>query len=387
MSAPRIARVRAVRVAATMDAPFATPFGAVDRREAVLVEVVDTDGAVGWGECGGPASIVEPAVADLLAPVVLGADARDCRGVWQSLWAAVQPWGRRGAVVGALSGCDMALWDLAARRMGCPAASLFGGILRDRFPCAAPALNNGNGPETGRIPRMVDEAAELFEQGYRALSVHLGRNLAHDRAVVRGLRKAMPDRAFTAHGHGAYDLPEALAIARVLEDEGFSVFEEALSPDHPHLYTRLAAHARIPLSAGRFLQTRHDVRDLLDAGGVSIVHVDAAWCGGPTEAGRIRSLATAEGINATPVGGITAIGFAAMMHFLASDVRQPGRVDVPPQLLRRHGGVELLRDRIAPGCFSFEDGIARLPSGDGWGVVPDPDALRAHTVSVREVGA
>ena len=70
---------------------------------------------------------------------------------------------------------------------------------------------------------------------------------------------------------------------------------------------------------------------------------------------------------------------------LAADTRQPGRQDTPPPLLRRSGATEPLRDRLAP--LAFADGLAEVPDGPGWGIVPDRDAARPHTVSTREVAA
>lgn len=380
-----IAAIRTLRLSAALDEGYGTPFGPVTHRDALLVEVADHDGVVGWGECGGHPGMADAAVCELLAPAILGADPADTELLWNRMWTRLQPWGRRGAAVGALSGIDMALWDLKARRLGCPAGTLFGGVLRRRIPCAASSLSYGDGPEAGRIPRLVDQARALTEAGYRAVAVQLGRNLAHDRALIRALRKALPDAAFTAEAHGSYDFPEASLVGHVLEECGFAVFEEPLSPEQPSLYARLGARLRLPLAAGRTLQTRFDVDHLLASGGVGVAQIDLSWCGGPTEAQRIRAVASAHGVNVSPVGGVTVVGAAAMLHFLASDSRQPGRVDTPPPLLRRLGGVEPLRERL--GHLPFADGLADVPDGPGWGIAPDRDAARAFEVSVREVTA
>ncbi len=383
----RIERVRLFRVRAPLAVPYSSAHGTVRHREAVLVELVDTDGRSGWGECGGPSGPSFSAAVDLLAPMVIGADPREYGVLWQRMWTSVQPWGRRGAVVAALSGFDLALWDLAARQLGVAASTFFGGCLRRRIPCAAPALVPIDGPESGRIPRLVEEAAALGEKGYRSVAVYLGRNPSHDRALVRALRDALPRASFTAMAQGSYDLPEAQSIGEHLAAHQFAVFEEPLSPDQPALVARLAQHCRLPLAAGRFLQTRFDYGALVGEGGPGILHLDLTWCGGATEAGRIRSLASAAGINVTPVGGVTAVGHAAMVHFLAADTRQPGREETLPPLLRRIDGDEPLRDRLPQTPVVFSDGVVEVPGGTGWGIDLDRTELQAWTAEIREVVA
>jgi len=290
-------------------------------------------------------------------------------------------------VVAALSGFDLALWDLAARQLGVAASTWFGGCLRRRIPCSAPALTPVDGPESSRVPQLIEGAESLVEQGYRSVAVHLGRNPSHDRALVRALRDAMPRASFTAMAQGSYDLPEAQSIANLLEENRFAVFEEPLSPEQSALYARLAAQSRLPLAAGRFLQTRYDIGTLVAAGGVGIVHLDLTWCGGASEAARIRALASAAGINVTPVGGATAIGHAAMVQFLAADTREPGREETLPPLLRRGAGEEHLRDRLAVRPIAFSGGVVEVPEGPGWGVDMDPSVLASCSVASVEVAS
>lgn len=386
-SGSRIERVRLFRVRSPLATPYASAHGTIRHREAVLVELVDSDGCPGWGECGGPAGPSMSAASELLAPLVLGADPREYGVLWQRMWTSVQPWGRRGAVVAAHSGFDLALWDLAARQLGVSASTFFGGCLRRRIPCAAPALAPIDGPESSRIPRLVEEAESLVDRGYRSVAVHLGRNLSHDRALVRALRESLPRASFTAMAQGSYDLPEAQSMGDHLANHGFAVFEEPLSADQPALVARLAAHCRLPIAAGRFLQTRFDYSNLVQAGSPGVLHLDLTWCGGASEAGRIRSLASAAGINVTPVGGTTAIGHAAMVHFLAADTRQPGREETLPPLLRRIDGDEPLRDALPRTPVAFSDGVVEVPSGTGWGIDIDPDFLRKVAVATEEVVA
>lgn len=377
MAVHRIVRIESFRVSADLPESYRTARGRVSDRATLLVRVEADSGADGWGECAGPAGVAQEAVHGLFAPTAIGEDALQTEVLWNRMWVAGQPFGRRGSAVAALSGIDMALWDLKAKVRGCPASELFGGALRQRLPCAVSGLYFREGPESTHIPDRLDEARRLLDRGFRAVAVQVGRNLSHDRAMVRALRKEFPDAAFTAEASGIYDFPEALAIGRVLEECGFAVFEEPISPEQPELYGRLAQSLRLPISAGRKLQTRFDFERLVSAGGIGVAQLNLAWCGGPTEALRIRAVTSSRGVNLSPITTGTDLALAASAHFLASDFRQPGRAETPPPLLRREGRPDPLSPALYSRRIVDEDGIAEVPEGDGWGVVVDRDALLA----------
>lgn len=382
MATHRIARIQTYFAASVLPEAYRTVRGPVHERTTVLVRVEADSGAAGWGECAGPARVAQEAVHEIFAPWAIGQDALQTTALWNRLWVAGQPYGRRGSAVAALSGIDMALWDLKARVRDCPASELFGGAERQRLPCAISGLYFREGPEASHIPDRLDEARRLLERGYRAVAVQVGRNLSHDRAMIRALRKEFPDAAFTAEASGSYDFPEALAIGRVLEECGFAVFEEPISPEQPELYGRLAQTLRLPISAGRKLQTRFDFERLVSAGGIGVAQLNIGWCGGPTEALRIRAVTSSRGVNLSPITTGTDLSLAASLHFLAADFRQPGRAETPPPLLRREGRPDPISPQLYRRRVDEEDGIAAVPDGPGWGVEIDTDALAG--VETRE---
>lgn len=379
-----ITRIRTFRLTARLWEPIGTPHGQIHRRESLLVAIDTNDGHTGWGECAGFPEASEALIRERLAPVLFGQCVMQHERVWQSMWLAAQPYGRRGAMVGSISGLDMAVWDLRARLLGVRCGDLFGGLQRETLPCAAIGLYSIDGPEEERIPRLVEDARALVENGYRAIAVQFGRNLVHDRSLIVALRLALPDTAFTAEAHGAYDLPEAISIGKLLEEYRFSVFEDPVPADMPDLYTHLAGAIRIPIAAGRTLQTRVEFENLLRTRCVHVAHIHLAWCGGPTEALRIRALASAHGINVSPIATGNAVGVAAAMHFLATDIRQPGRMGAPPPLLRRDGLRDPLRDYLGAGVLKMEDGLMRVPKGLGWGIEPDLETIDRHIIGRLE---
>jgi D-galactarolactone cycloisomerase len=362
------------------------------RRDALLVRVESASGAVGWGECGGAHDLAEAAMQSILGPAAIGRDPMAHDVLWHDLWRLLQPWERRGSAVAALSGLDMALWDLRGVLTGQPVAQMLGGAFRDRIPCAASALYFREVPETELIPRLIEEAQELVEQGYRAIRAQIGRNPTFDAALVRALRKALPNTTLHADAAQGCDLNEAIRIGSILDSLGFAAFAEPLSAETPYLSSALAAHLRLPIAAGVGEQTRWGFQALLSPNGtptamrgVSIAQPDLSYCGGITEALRIRAIAGGLGINVAPFAGGTQINRAAALHFVASDLRQPQRIEPPLALLDCDATPNPLRDAVFSCPVAFESGIAHVTTAPGLGIAVDPQELRFFCIRETEI--
>ena len=122
--------------------------GRFDTRHTLLVRIVADDGVEGWGECAGIPSVNQAAIHEVFAPLLLQRDPIPVDVLWHTLWQASQPWGRRGVLPAALSGIDIALWDLRGKAMGQPISEMMGGRQRDRVPCYATGLYFRDRPET-----------------------------------------------------------------------------------------------------------------------------------------------------------------------------------------------------------------------------------------------
>jgi D-galactarolactone cycloisomerase len=383
---PKIGCVRTYHLSCRLPEAYRNAVRRAEHREALLVQIVAENGVEGWGECMGPPAILQTAIQTLLAPVLLGEDAYQTDRLWHRMWQNIFRWERRGLMLAALSGLDMALWDLKGHALKRPMSEMMGGRVRDRIPCYATGLYFRDVPETDLIPLLVEEAQGYLDAGYRGVKAQLGRNRAWDMGFIRALRHSLPDAVLMVDAGNAYDIPEAVEIGRVLHEEGFHWFEDALPMEFADQYRLLSERVPISLAAGEWEQTRWGFQSLLSTGAITYGQLNLAYCGGPSEAMRIRAIAASLGIPLVPTGMGTMLNLAAAVHFLASDNPQPGRLDSAPGWLARVGMPDPLRDGM---LFStpvdLDDGIARVPNGPGLGVVLDLEELKTFCVRTQEL--
>lgn len=379
-----IERIRTYRLRHQLEKSFGFSQWHYDTRNALLVEVVDDSGASGWGECYGPAEVTQSAVDSFYAPLLIGWDPLRNEAAWQHCWRASLDFARNGIMMGAISGLDMALLDLKGKRLGVSASELMGGRMRDTIECYATGMYFRKAPETELLDMILAEAGEYVSQGYRAMKIKVGKNLAFDRREIAKMRLAFPDIRLMADSNHAYDLPEAIEIGRVLEEHRFAWFEEPLSPQHPGLFRQLADKIDVPIATGECEQTRWGFQNLLAAGGVQIAQPDLAYCGGPTEALKIRGIASSLGINVAPHAWGTMLNLASATHFLATMYVEPGRAEPAEPLLETDRTPNPMRDEMYAAGLEISGGNVTVPTGPGLGVEPDRGAMKTFCVQETE---
>lgn len=381
----KIECIRTHHLRCRLEEPFAFSQWSYDERNVLLVEVITDSGASGWGECYGPAEVIQAAVTSFYAPRVIGADPRAVDVLWHTMWRSSLDFARGGVMMAAMSGIDMALWDLRGRTLGLRLCDLMGGCHRDRIPCYATGMYFKDLCDAELIDALVAEAASYREQGFAAMKIKVGRNPAFDVMLIALVRGALPDTMLMADANHAYDLPEAVHVGKALDEHGYAWFEEPVSPEHPRLYRQLAEKLDLPLAAGECEQTRYGFERLLAPGGVQIAQPDLAYCGGPGEAIRIRTVASARGINVVPHVWGTMLNLAAATHFLASTYHEPGRAQDGGLVLELDRTPNPLRDELFATAVTIDSTGAWVPDGAGLGVAVDPGALAAMRVQRTEV--
>ena len=211
--------IRTYRLRHQLDESFGFSQWHYDTRNALLVEIIDDSGACGWGECYGPAEVTQSAIHSFYAPLLIGWNPLRNEAAWQHCWRASLDFARKGVMMGAMSGLDMALLDLKGKLLGVSASELMGGRVRDTVSCYATGMYFRKVPEPQLLEMILAEAAGYVKQGYGALKIKVGKNIPFDTQLIREMRRAFPETRLMADSNHAYDLPEAIAIGRVLDEQ------------------------------------------------------------------------------------------------------------------------------------------------------------------------
>ncbi len=355
-----------------------------DKRNALIVEIIDESGACGWGECYGPATVTQNAIDTFYAPLLMGWDPLRNEAAWNHCWRSSLDFAMKGPMMGAISGIDMALLDLKGKLLGVSASELMGGRVRDRVECYATGMYFRQQSEQQLLETILSEAADYVGQGYKALKIKVGKNMAFDKKLIEAMRRTFPDSRLMADSNHAYDLPEAIEIGHQLARYDYKWFEEPLSPSHPALFRQLADKVDVPIATGECEQTRFGFQELLSKGGVQIAQPDLAYCGGPTEAVKIRTVAASMGINTVAHCWGTQLNLASALHFLATTYVEPGRAEITEPLLERDLTCNPMRDEMYAVGLEIESGFAKVPVAPGLGVEPDRASMEQFCVQKTE---
>jgi len=370
----RISDVRAVPVSFPVPPEHSVRLGIGRsvKRDAVLVRVETHDGHVGWGEAhhgrapGAIARLVDTTLRELL----LGRDALDVTGAWQTVYRMqLASHGMGAAAAMALSGIDMALWDLRAQACAWPLYRLLGGGSR-------PVKAYAGGIALGWQPtaQLVEEATRLVSQGFRALKLRVGDRPDRDIERVHGVRAALgADVEILVDANTVYSLDDARRVMPAFEEARVAWLEEPFAPNDRHAYRTASRFGRVALAAGENHYTRFEFATLLEDGAVSHVQPDLSKTGGITEALRIAAMASAHKIPVHPHTSATALNMAASIHFLAA-VDNPGYFEADVTTLNPFRD---LLGSAAPYALD-EDGCVRPLEGIGYGLEVDIDFIARH---------
>jgi D-galactarolactone cycloisomerase len=381
----KIAAIRTYHLRSVLKESFSFSQWSYDQRNVLIVEIVTDSGLSGWGECYGPAEVLEPAVAKYYGGMIMGEDPLSTEVIWHKMWLASLDFARGGLLMAAMSGIDMALWDLKGKILGLSLSQLFGGQYRDRIPCYATGIYFRELLEDELLSALREEAVEYERQGFKAIKIKIGKNPEFDEKLIWEIREALPDTQLMADSNHAYDLIEAIMIGKVLDEAKYAWFEEPLSPEHPELFRQLHSKIDIPIAAGECVQTRYGFESMLKGASVQVCQPDLAYCGGPSEALKIRALASSIGINVVPHVWGTMFNLAAATHFLANSYHEPGRQE-PKNLFLEYDRTENpLRDELFSSPVRISPEGAEVPVLPGLGVEIDQQKMRDFLVSKQEV--
>ncbi len=255
----------------------------------LIVVEVEGGGAKGVGYTYSHSCIVA-LIGDVLADAAVGRDCLDPPAAWLAMRRGVRNLGREGLAATAISAVDVALWDLKAKLVGLPLASLLG-----RLREAVPIYGSGGFTSYGDDEVSEQLSAWVGRDGCRWVKMKVGSRPDRDPARVRAAKLAIGEASLFVDANGAYQVEQALSLAHVFAEEGVCWFEEPVSSDDLEGLRRLRERlpAGMELAAGEYAYTCDYARAMLDADAVDVLQADASRCGGITGFLRIAALCEA----------------------------------------------------------------------------------------------
>jgi L-alanine-DL-glutamate epimerase-like enolase superfamily enzyme len=247
--------------------------------------------------------------------VVVGRDPLDIEGIWDAMYATMRGRGHsRGFLLEAISGIDIALWDLLGKRFGLPVARLLGGHGRTKIPVYASSILL-DVPEV-----MAREATRLKAEGYDAIKMKIAGVLDLDIARIQAVREAIGAKTrLMLDANSGYDAASAVTLAEEAQRLGVYWLEEPVYPDNLPGYRRIRASTGIRIAAGEGEFTVSGFRELLQEGLIDVAQPDIARAGGFTGCRRIAALAQSFDIPVAPHTGASGpLCITASMHLSAA---------------------------------------------------------------------
>ena len=372
-SSLKISRVEGFATSFPVKKGVTLGIGTAVKRDALIVKVTTEGGLTGWGEShhGRCPGAIAHLINTTLRQLVVGMDAHDVVGVWSRIYSRqLASHGMGTATCLAMSGIDLALWDIRGKAVGWPLYKLLGGSRRP-----SPAYAGGISLGFQEPATLIEEIEALRAQGYRAVKLRFGDTAARDIARLTAVRKACgPDLQILVDANTAYSLADVRRVMPALNEHDVLWLEEPFPSQDYRSYRKAAAMGGIPLAAGENHFTRFEFNRLIEEGSVQILQPDLSKTGGITEGLRIAAMASAEKLPIHPHTLASGLNMAASIHLLAA-IDNPGfyEADVAKE--------NLFRDQLTSRPDALDaNGCVTPGDAPGLGIEVDEEFLRAHPV-------
>ena len=329
----------------------------------LLVKVETDEGITGYGDAFAYhcRHAVQAVIDKMIAPMAVGRDAGDIAGLNFDLQKAMHLFGRYGVNIFALSGLDIALWDIAGKAAGQPLHRLLGCAGRYRIEGYASLFRYHD-------PAVVTERCQAaVAEGFRHIKLH-----ETAEPEVRAAREAIgPDIPLMVDTNCPWTPAQARQAAARFKPYDIYWLEEPIFPteDYPEL-ARLRRDSGVPIAAGENACTSFDFRNMFMAGAVDYAQPSVTKVGGITEFRKVATLAEARGVTVMPHSPYFGPGFVATLHLMAAQAAEGlvERFSLSPE-------ATLYGDLIEP-----VNGAFNVPQGPGLGADPDPAVIERYRV-------
>ena len=355
------------------------------KRTSHIVEVETDEGVTGWGECFGPGNIAfanKGIVEKVIQPIVLGMQALDRDVIWHKVYNLMRDHGQKGMPLQALSGVDIALWDIAGKAANLPLYKMIGGAHRDKVEVYGYGMMLRPENINSLISRFKEESAEIKEMGFKALKMKVGVGPKDDIKLIEAVREGIGDNfRFMVDANHGYTTHDALYVGRAMEEFSPYWFEEPVAPEDLDGYRELRAFLKVNISGGEAEFNRWGWRKLLESRGLDIAQPEVCALGGISEYLRVLALCHS---HFTPVVNHvwgSAIAVAVNLHLLAAMPPLPGGLFPWEPMLEFDTTHNRFIDDLLTVSLDIKNqvknnnGTVSLPNGPGLGVTPQRDFL------------
>lgn len=326
-------------------------------RNWLFVKVETDEGLSGLGEASGWPRVIETAIQDLRT-ILVGQDPTRIEYLWQKMLLGMMGHGMTGVVgAGAMTGIEMALWDILGKKLGVPVVDLLGGMCRERVRVYAHASE-------------PDAALRYVEQGYTALKCG---GLRQPVRTVQRLRDVLPDDidlCIDVHGPPWFTVPDAIRVGQELEEFDLLFFEDPVPPENLDALAKVAESLSLPVAAGERSCTIYGCRELIEREIVDVLQPDMGRVGGISQMKKIAAMAEAHHIMMAPHDGSNGpVCEAAAVHVMAS---------IPNFLILEHRANDVPWRYEVVTELPVVDGHIEVPRRPGLGVELNEEVARAH---------
>ncbi|AHG01825.1 mandelate racemase (plasmid) [Halostagnicola larsenii XH-48] len=350
--------------------------GVHTNRATTLIRLETADGLVGWGEAFAPARTVATLAQEQFADRVKGLNPHDAETFVEESYTHGYHFGRSAFTRCAVSGIDIALWDLVGKSVGAPVSELLG----RRRDVLEPYASSGYITEWNQPIEEPMRAA--VADGFTAAKIKIGRGIEDDYNRVSTAREILGDDAtLMVDFNGNYRAKQAIRAVNELTEFNVGWVEEPVAAEDVDGLRRVTETVDVPVAAGEAHFSRFEFERLADERAVDVLQPNLGRCGGFTEARALADLAMSKNLTVRPHVWNSAVGVAAAIQFAASVPQYPHEANIPEPLLFEYDrSSNPLRSDLLVEPFDPTDGELAVPQGSGLGVEIDEAAVERFRV-------
>ena len=297
-------------------------------RTAHLVEIETDEGITGWGECFGPGNIAlanKYIVEKVIQPLIIGEDPINKEYIWHKVYNLLRDSGQKGMPIQALSGIDIALWDILAKKAKLPLYQLLGGKTNNKIPVYGYGMMLQKKSVEELCELFKKEANQIKEKNFKAMKMKVGLGPKEDLKLVSAVREAIGDDfKLMVDANHAYNKNDALYVGRGLDEMEIYWFEEPVAPEDYDGYKELKERLKTNIAGGEAEFTKYGWNQLIKNNCIDIAQPEVCGLGGITEYLKVSALAQSNFIPIVNHVWGSALSVAVNLHLLTSLPDMPG---------------------------------------------------------------